>query len=210
MRDSFELCYIAAMSTTLDRQWYREAPVKEVLVNFVRKTIAAIIAVGFSFLGFVHVGEAAERIVIGKRYEGGVEMTARPNIVMAQWRLTVDSITTESSLRFMGIKHDNIALLESRVVERNNLRKIEKQVHQEEFEVRLDCEGDMVKKIDPLTLALRISEGNLKFTVLADWDTNYIDPDTAILRCRSGHEWLQQKDRRSCPLCGANLEKYKP
>lgn len=152
--------------------------------------------------------DAAERIRIGKRYQGGVEFTAKPNIVIAQWRMTIDSITTEHSLMYKGMRSETTAMLETRVVERNSVRQTEKQVHQDSVLIKFDCGGDVLQKIEPLTFAMRLADGSLKYTVLADWDTIYIDPDTAFLRCRFGHEWLRG-NRDTCPICGARLERGK-
>ncbi len=165
-------------------------------------TIIAIVLCGVQFYGV----DAAERIVIGKRFEGGVEFTARPNTIIAQWKLTIDTITTEQTLMYRGPRDNSKVCIEARVVERNSRSKVEKQIKLDSLNLTLDCEGDMVYKIEQLTFALRITDGVLKYTILKDWEAVYIDPDTALQRCRHGHEWISRKIT-NCPLCGTTLSR---
>ncbi len=152
----------------------------------------------------IYQTDAAERISIGKRYEGGVEFTAKPNFVIAQWRMTIDTIVTEQTLYYRGERPGTNICVESRIVERNTRTMIEKQVSLDTLTLKLDCEGDMIYKVEQLTFSMRTFEGNLKYTVLKDWDTVYIDPDTALQRCSHGHEWISRKIT-DCPFCGAKF-----
>ncbi|MGB5105951.1 MAG: hypothetical protein WBP29_04765 [Candidatus Zixiibacteriota bacterium] len=173
--------------------------------NVARISIGAIVALILCCVQFYGV-DAAERLIIGKRFEGGVEFTARPNIVIAQWKLTIDTITTEQTLLYRGAREDSKICVESRIVERNSRTKVEKQVKLDSIRLVLDCEGDMIYKVEQLTFAMRLTDGVLKYTVLKDWDTVYIDPDTALQRCRHGHEWISRKIS-NCPLCGTTLSR---
>lgn len=173
--------------------------------NIARISIGSVVAIILCAVQFYTV-DAAERIVIGKRFEGGVEFTARPNIVIAQWKLTIDTITTEQTLLYRGVRENSKICIESRIVERNSRTKVEKQIQLDSIRLTLDCEGDMIYKIEQLTFALRLSDGVLKYTVLKDWETVYIDPDTALQRCRHGHEWLSRKITQ-CPICGTTLSR---
>ncbi len=177
-------------------------------IGQIRCAVAAALAVAAILVVSAGWADAAERISIGKRYQGGVEFTAKPNIVIAQWRMTIDSIVTEHTLMYLGPRGDDKIMLQARVVERNTMRQTEKEVHLDSIPVKFDCQGDNLQKVSPLTFAMRVTDGTLKYTIMADWDTVYIDPDTAFLRCRFGHEWLD-KNRTTCPLCGAQLERSK-
>lgn len=168
-----------------------------------RLALVAIVAAILCMTQIYQV-DAAERLVIGKRFEGGVEFTARPNIMIAQWKLTIDTITTEQTLYYRGMRPGSKVCVESRIVERNSRTMKERQVSLDSLKFTLDCEGDMIYKVEQLTMAMRISEGSLKYTVLSDWDTVYIDPDTALQRCSHGHEWISRKIR-TCPICGTTL-----
>lgn len=170
-----------------------------------RLAIIAIVTALLSASQFLPVN-AAERLVVGKRYEGGVEFTARPNIIIAQWKLTIDTMTTEQTLLYRGVRSNSHICVESRVVERNTRTKVEKQIALDSLKIKLDCEGDMIQKIEKLTFAMRVADGALKYTVLADWDTIYIDPDTALQRCRYGHEFLS-RSIINCPICGTTLSR---
>ena len=171
--------------------------------KFVRLAVILIVAAIVCATDIYQL-DAAERISIGKRYEGGVEFTARPNIMIAQWKMTIDTITTEQTLYYRGERPGQKICVESRIVERNSRTMKEKQVSLDSLKFTLDCEGDMVYKVEQLTLSMRLSEGSLKYTVLKDWDTIYIDPDTALQRCSHGHEWISRKIT-DCPFCGAKF-----
>ncbi len=177
------------------------------MMNIARKishlAIVATVTMILCSLQFFPV-DAAERLIVGKRFEGGVEFTARPNIIIAQWKLTIDTLTTEQTLLFRGVRDNSTVIIEHRVIERNTRTKVERQIALDSLRIKLDCEGDMIHKIEKLTFAMRLAEGTLKYTVLSDWDTVYIDPDTALQRCRQGHEWISRKIT-SCPICGTTL-----
>lgn len=175
-----------------------------------RKIMLVMVAVFTVILLLCGVGQkpvdAAERITIGKRFEGGVEYSAQPNIMIAQWKMTIDTITTEQTLSYRGKRNGKKICVESRIVERNTRSKAEKIVELDSSLLTLDCEGDMIFKIARLTFAMRLAGETLKYTVLSDWETVYIDPDTAIQRCRNGHEWVS-RSLNGCPICGTTLSR---
>lgn len=87
--------------------------------KFVRLAVILIVAAIVCATDIYQL-DAAERISIGKRYEGGVEFTARPNIMIAQWKMTIDTITTEQTLYYRGERPGQKICVESRIVERNS------------------------------------------------------------------------------------------
>jgi hypothetical protein len=147
---------------------------------------------------------ADTRILVSKSFKGGKQSTAKPNQDIARWRMTVDRVTTERSLAYVGRTGESTIEIKSREVERPTKGGSEKVTSEQLLSVYLDCDGETVCKIDELSLALRVSGNTLYYTILADWEEVYIDQKDRVKQCEYGHKWVEE-EYFYCPICGLPL-----
>jgi len=148
---------------------------------------------------------ADTRIVVSKSFKGGKQTTALPNQVIARWGMTVDRVTTERSLIYIGRTGESTMEIKSREVERPSKGGSEKVTSDQVLSVYLECDGETICKIDEISLALRVSGNMLYYTILADWDEVYIDQKDKVKQCEYGHKWVE-KEYFFCPICGLPLK----
>ena len=145
------------------------------------------------------------RIVVSKYFQGGKQSTAKPNQDIARWGMTVDRVTNERSLAYVGRTGESTIEIKSREVERPSKGGHEKVTSEQLLSVYLECDGETICKIDEISLALRVSGNTLYYTILSDWDQVYIDQKDKVKQCEYGHKWVE-KEYLYCPICGLPLK----
>ena len=145
------------------------------------------------------------RLIVAKFFRGGKEMTANPNQVIANWSLTIDKVTTERSIVFVGRSGDNMIDIESRETNHPVGGVTTRDLSVQKIPIYLECDGETIVKVEDFTFSMRMAGNTLYYTILSDWETTYINIKEATKTCANGHKWVN-KDFHYCPTCGAFLK----
>jgi len=154
---------------------------------------------------------ADTKLVVYKSFKGGKASTAQPNQSLAAWGMTVDKVTTKRELVYLGRTGETTIEIESRETERPVKGGAEKLISTQKIPIYLDCDGETVCRIEEISLALRVSDNTLHYTIISDWDEVYINQKDLVRQCEYGHKWVE-KDYMYCPICGLPLKasSFKP
>jgi hypothetical protein len=147
---------------------------------------------------------AADKITVRKMFQGGTESSVRPNQVIANWSITIGGVTTENSIVYIGRTGDNMIEVEFRETEKQAKSEAARTTSTQKIPLYLECDGETICKVEELTIAMRLAGNTLRYTVMADWDTDYVDQKQQLKQCKNSHKWTQ-KEFYYCPVCGLPL-----
>ena len=154
---------------------------------------------------------ADTKLIVYKSFKGGQTSTAQPNQSLAAWGMTVDKVTTKRELVYLGRTGETIIEIELRETERPVKGGAEKLISSQKIPIYLDCDGETICRIEEISLALRVSDNTLLYTIISDWDEVYINQKDRVKQCEYGHKWVE-KEYLYCPICGLPLKasSFKP
>jgi hypothetical protein len=150
---------------------------------------------------------ADTKLVVFKSFKGGAASKANPNQTIASWGMTVDGVITKRELIYLGRTGESIIELELRETERPSKGGTEKLNSSTKIPIYLDCDGETICRVEEISLALRVSDNILNYTILGDWDEVYINQKDRVRQCEYGHKWVE-KEYQYCPICGLPLKAY--
>jgi hypothetical protein len=176
-----------------------------------RRILIVYIVVILAFLAVSSSILADTKLVVYKSFKGGQASTVRPNQSLAAWGMTVDKVTTKRELVYLGRTGETTIEIESKETERPVKGGAEKLISTQKIPIYLDCDGETICRIEEISLALRISDNTLHYTILSDWDEVYINQKDRVKQCEYGHKWIE-KEYLYCPICGLPLKasNFKP